>query len=89
MPSPPKTVVARSLAGLHTERRIRLGDRPTAIVAVYGPAPMHAVHGRPGNQIRSYERVEKNATPNSSYEASMTFLSTRDRLTAMDSADEC
>ncbi len=89
VPSPPKPIVMRSLAGVRTKRGIRLGDPRSAVLAVYGPALTHTVSGQPAQEIFSYSRVEKNPPPNSPCEASMTFLFTRNRLTAMDFTKAC
>jgi hypothetical protein len=89
VPSPPKTIATRSLMGVRTKREIRLGDPPSAVLAVYGPALTHTVSGRLAQEIISYSRVEKNLRPESPCEASMTFLFTRNRLTAMDFTEGC
>lgn len=89
VPPPPKTIVARSLAGIRTKRGIRLGDPPSAISAIYGPALKGLSSGSAAKTMVSYSRVEKYPSVYSPCEASMTFLFVRDRLTAMDFTDAC
>lgn len=53
-PPPPKRVIDRNLAALHTTRGIHLGMSPAQVRKIYGVAPMLAVPGTPAVRVLAY-----------------------------------
>lgn len=87
--APPKTIAVRSLIMLRTERGIQLGDKPSQIESIYGPAAFHPVTGVRSQETLSYYRKVTFRRPYSPCEERMTFLFAYGQLTALDIADEC
>jgi len=85
---PPKPLASRSLLKLRTALGIKLGDLPSRIRATYGPAPSHAVSGRPNEQLLRYVRpLDAKRAP--TCEATTTFLFDRGRLIGIDLEHAC
>jgi hypothetical protein len=87
--APPKTIATRSLIALRTQSGIRLGDNPSVIESVYGPAALRPVARASHQRTLSYYRVIKYSKVYSPCDERTTFLFSDGRLTAMNVTDEC
>jgi hypothetical protein len=89
VPAPPRTVAMRTLTGLHTERGIRLGDRPERVAAAYGRAALPPPIARSGEMRLTYWKTKPNASPYSPCDSANSFVFKNDRLVEITFDIEC
>jgi hypothetical protein len=87
--APPKPVATRRLTGVRTLRGIALGDLPSRVRAVFGPAPLRPVPERSDETTLAYVRILRFPPPNSPCEEANTFLFEHGHLVAMDFTNAC
>jgi hypothetical protein len=86
---PPKRVIRRSLAAIHTSHEISLGIPPGAVRAVFGPAPLVAVPHHADEVLLAYRGTLAIDGVSAQCDESYAFLFRRGRLALIDYGAAC